>query len=104
MYAVIKSGGKQHRVEIGETLDLEKLNAEAGETVNFEEVLMIGEGSDLQIGAPFLEGSKVTAEVVEQGRADKVTIIKFHRRKHYRRQAGHRQSYTRVKITEISGA
>jgi len=104
MYAVIKSGGKQHRVEEGEVLNLEKLNAEAGETVNFEEVLMIGEGTDLQIGAPFLEGSKVTAEVIEQGRGDKVTIIKFRRRKHYRRQAGHRQSYTKVKITEISGA
>lgn len=103
MYAVIKSGGKQHRVVEGEILDLEKLNVEAGETVNFDEVLMIGEGSDLKIGAPFLEGSKVTAEVIEQGRAEKITIIKFRRRKHYRRQAGHRQSYTRVKITEISG-
>ena len=103
MYAVIKSGGKQHRVEQGEVLDLEKLDAEAGETVNFSEVLMIGEGADLKIGAPFVEGGKVTAEVVEQGRAKKITVIKFHRRKHYRRQAGHRQSYTRVKITEISG-
>lgn len=103
MYAVIKSGGKQHRVEPGEVLVLEKLNAEAGETVSFDEVLLIGEGEDLKIGAPYVAGGKVTAEVVSNGRADKVTIVKFRRRKHYRRQAGHRQSYTKVKITEIAG-
>ena len=103
MYAVIKSGGKQHRVEPGEELNLEKLDIEAGATVDFEEVMMIGEGADVKIGTPFVEGGKVTAEVVEHGRGDKVTIIKMRRRKHYRRQAGHRQSYTRVKITDITG-
>jgi large subunit ribosomal protein L21 len=103
MYAVIKSGGKQHRVEPGEVLSLEKLDAETGEIINFEEVMMIGDGDDIKIGAPYVEGGKVTAEVVEHGRGKKVTIIKFRRRKHYRRQAGHRQSYTKIKITEISG-
>ena len=103
MYAVIKSGGKQHRVEPGETLDLEKLDVEAGKTVDFDEVMLIGDGAELKIGAPFVDGGKVTAEVVEHGRAKKVTIIKMRRRKHYRRQAGHRQSYTKVKITEIFG-
>ncbi|HIG40374.1 MAG: 50S ribosomal protein L21 [bacterium] len=103
MYAVIKSGGKQHRVEPGEVLDLEKLDAEAGETISFDEVMMIGDGEDIKIGTPLVEGGKVTAEVVKHGRGDKITIIKFHRRKHYRRQAGHRQWFTKVKITDISG-
>ncbi|HJP52952.1 MAG: 50S ribosomal protein L21 [Pseudomonadales bacterium] len=103
MYAVIKSGGKQHRVEPGELLELEKLNVEAGETVDFEEVMLIGDGDDVKIGAPYVEGGKVTAEVIEHGRGDKINIIKMRRRKHYRRQAGHRQSYTKIKITEISG-
>jgi large subunit ribosomal protein L21 len=103
MYAVIKSGGKQHRVEPGEVLDLEKLDVEAGQSIDFDEVMLIGDGEDLKIGAPYIDGGKVTAEVVEHGRGKKVTIIKMRRRKHYRRQAGHRQSYTKVKITEISG-
>ncbi len=103
MYAVIESGGKQHRVEPGEVLKLEKLVASEGDTVDFDKVMMIGEGSDVKIGAPYVEGGKVTAEIVSHGRGDKVTIIKMRRRKHYRRQAGHRQSYTEVKIKEISG-
>lgn len=103
MYAVIESGGKQHRVEPGEVLKLEKLAVAEGETINFDKVMMIGEGSDIKIGAPYVEGGKVTAEVVSHGRGNKVTIIKMRRRKHYRRQAGHRQSYTQVKITDISG-
>ena len=103
MYAVIKSGGKQHRVEPGELLELEKLNVEAGETVDFEEVMLIGDVDAVKIGAPYVEGGKVTAEVIEHGRGDKINIIKMRRRKHYRRQAGHRQSYTKIKITEISG-
>tara|TARA_R110002072_G_scaffold59158_5_gene150796 strand:+ start:76859 stop:77173 length:315 start_codon:yes stop_codon:yes gene_type:complete len=103
MYAVIKSGGKQHRVEPGEELNLEKLDAEAGATINFDEVMMIGDGADIKIGTPFVEGGQVSAEIVKHGRDDKVTIIKMRRRKHYRRQAGHRQAYTRVKITNISG-
>jgi large subunit ribosomal protein L21 len=103
MYAVIESGGKQHRVEPGEVLRLEKLDASEGETVNFDKVMMIGEGEDIQIGTPFVNGGAVTAEVVSHGRGDKVTIIKMRRRKHYRRQAGHRQYFTEVKIKEISG-
>ena len=103
MYAVIESGGKQHRVEPGEVLRLEKLDASEGETVNFDKVMMIGEGENIQIGTPFVDGGAVTAEVVGHGRGDKVTIIKMRRRKHYRRQAGHRQSFTEVKIKEISG-
>ena len=103
MYAVIESGGKQHRVEPGEVLRLEKLDASEGETVNFDKVMMIGEGENIQIGTPFVDGGAVTAEVVSHGRGDKVTIIKMRRRKHYRRQAGHRQYFTEVKIKEISG-
>ena len=103
MYAVIESGGKQHRVEPGEVLRLEKLNASEGETVNFDKVMMIGEGENIRIGTPFVDGGAVTAEVVSHGRGDKITIIKMRRRKHYRRQAGHRQYFTEVKIKEISG-
>ena len=103
MYAVIESGGKQHRVETGEVLKLEKLAVSEGDTIDFENVMLIGEGSQVTIGAPYVEGGKVTAEVVSHGRGNKVTIIKMKRRKHYRRQAGHRQSYTEVKIKEISG-
>ena len=103
MYAVIKSGGKQHRVEAGEVLRLEKLDASEGETINFDKVMMIGEGENIQIGTPFVDGGAVTAEVVGHGRGEKITIIKMRRRKHYRRQAGHRQSFTEIKIKEISG-
>lgn len=102
MYAVIKSGGKQHRVVEGETLKLEKLDAATGETIDFDQVLMVGEGADVKIGAPIVAGGKVTAEVISHGRADKVTIIKFRRRKHSRKQQGHRQWFTEVKITGIN--
>lgn len=103
MYAVIESGGKQHRVEKGEVVRFEKLAAETGATIDFEKVMMVGEGADVKIGAPYVEGSKVSAEVVAHGRHEKITIIKMKRRKHYRRQAGHRQWFTEVKITEIVG-
>ncbi|MEX0901274.1 MAG: 50S ribosomal protein L21 [Pseudohongiellaceae bacterium] len=101
MYAVILSGGKQHRVEEGEVLKLEKLDAATGDTVSFDKILMVGEGESVKIGAPYVEGSAVTAEVVSQGRGKKVSIIKFSRRKHYRRQQGHRQWFTEVRITDI---
>ena len=101
MYAVIESGGKQHRVEEGEVLKLEKLEVATGEKVDFDKVLMVGEGESVKIGTPYVEGSKVTAEVLSQARGDKVKIIKFSRRKHYRKQQGHRQWYTEVKITGI---
>ena len=103
MYAVIESGGKQHRVEPGEVLRVEKLDTPEGETIDFDHVMMIGEGSDVKIGTPYVEGGKVTAEVVAHGRGDKITVIKMKRRKHYRRQAGHRQSFTEVRIREIAG-
>ena len=106
MYAVIKSGGKQHRVTTGEVVKLEKLEVPEGQSVEFNEVLMLGDEQNvqnLQIGRPFLEGATVTAEVIEHGRSKKVTIIKFNRRKHYKRRAGHRQSYTKVRITAIPG-
>ena len=77
MYAVIESGGKQHRVEEGETLQLEKLDAAAGDTVMFDKILLLGEGDSVKIGTPYLEGSQVEAEVLKQGRGDKIKIIKF---------------------------
>lgn len=103
MYAVIESGGKQHRVEEGEVLKLEKLEAATGETIEFDRVLMVGSGSDVKIGAPVVDGSKVTAEVVSHGRHEKIRIVKFNRRKHYRNETGHRQWFTEVKITGIKG-
>ena len=102
MYAVIESGGKQHRVVEGEILKLEKLEAATGEKVSFDKVLMVGEGESVKIGAPYVEGSTVTAEVVSQGRAKKVTILKFRRRKHHLKHQGHRQWFTEVRITGIN--
>ena len=101
MYAVIKSGGKQHRVVEGETLKLEKIEAATDAPIEFDQVLMVGEGADVKIGAPYVEGAKVTAQIIAQGRHDKVNIIKFKRRKHHMKRAGHRQWYTEVKITGI---
>ena len=101
MYAVIISGGKQHRVVEGETLRLEKLDVAEGTIMNFTQVLMLGEGASVQIGTPLVEGSKVLAGVVGHKRDQKVNVIKFRRRKHSRTQQGHRQWYTEVKIKEI---
>ena len=101
MYAVIESGGKQHRVVEGETLKLEKIEVATGDTVEFDKVFMVGEGESVNIGTPLVKGSKVTAEVVSHGRHKKVKIVKFNRRKHHRKQAGHRQWFTEVKITGI---
>lgn len=103
MFAVIASGGKQHRVVEGEVLRLEKLNADVGGTIDFPEVLMVGEGNAVQIGKPFVSGSKVTAVVLQHSKAKKIEVIKFKRRKGYRRKQGHRQAFTEVKITGISG-
>lgn len=102
MYAVIKSGGKQHRVIEGETLKVELLAVDAGQTITFDDVLMVVDGDNIKIGTPVVAGAKVTAEVLTHGRHDKVRIVKFRRRKHYRKQAGHRQYYTELKITGIS--
>ena len=102
MYAVFLSGGKQHRVAEGQTLRLELLDVEAGSSIEFNEVLMVANGENIEVGAPYLEGKKITAEVVSHGRADKVKILKFRRRKHSRKQMGHRQWVTEVKITKIA--
>jgi len=103
IYAVIVSGGKQHRVKEGETLKLEKLEVETGSNIEFDRVLLIANGDDVNVGAPVVEGAKVTAEVVSHGRHDKIQIIKFRRRKHSMKRQGHRQWFTEVKITGIQG-
>ncbi|CAG18826.1 50S ribosomal protein L21 [Photobacterium profundum] len=102
MYAVFQSGGKQHRVSEGQTLRLEKLEAETGANVEFDCVLLVANGEEVTVGAPFVTGGKVTAEVVTHGRGDKIKVVKFRRRKHSRKQMGHRQWFTEVKITGIS--
>ncbi|MDE1898484.1 MAG: 50S ribosomal protein L21 [Xanthomonadaceae bacterium] len=102
MYAVIKTGGKQYRVMQGEVLRVELLDAEVDSTVRFDQVLLVGEGESIQVGAPLVAGAVVSAKVRAHGRADKVRIVKFRRRKHYRKQMGHRQHYTEVEITGIS--
>ncbi|CAH8207420.1 MULTISPECIES: 50S ribosomal protein L21 [Vibrio] len=102
MYAVFQSGGKQHRVSEGQTLRLEKLDVETGATVEFDKVLLVANGEVITVGAPLVEGGKITAEVVQHGRGDKVKIVKFRRRKHSRKQQGHRQWFTEVKITGIN--
>jgi len=101
MYAIIESGGKQHKVFEGEVLRLEKLDAEPGATVNFSNVLFLAMDDKITIGAPYVENAQVVAEVVEQGRGEKIRIIKFRRRKHHQKSTGHRQYYTEVKITGI---
>lgn len=101
MYAVIESGGKQHRVVEGEILQLDKLDAVAGDKVKFDKILLVGEGELVKIGTPYVVGTQVEAEVTRQGRADKVKIIKFRRRKHSQKKQGHRQLFTEVKITGI---
>jgi large subunit ribosomal protein L21 len=104
MYAVISSGGKQYRVMEGQTLKLEKLPVEVGEKIEFDQVLMLGEGADVKVGTPFVEGGKVTATVVSHGRHKKIKIMKFKRRKHHQKQTGHRQDYTEVTFTGIKAA
>ena len=101
MYAVIKTGGKQYRVEEGDLLKVEKIETGTGETIEFDQVLLVADGDKVSVGQPLVDGAKVTAEVVEQGRHKKVKIIKFRRRKHSRKQQGHRQWFTEVKITGI---
>lgn len=102
MYAVIKTGGKQYKVQAGQTLKVEKLALDQGASVEFEEVLMVVDGEQVKVGSPFLNKAKVTAEVISQGRHKKVKIIKFRRRKHHMKRMGHRQDYTEVKITGIN--
>ena len=102
MYAVFASGGKQHRVEVGNLIDIEKLDVDVGESVTFPSVLaIVDDDGQLQAGSPYLENTSVTGEVVEQARAKKMIVFKSKRRKGYKRKLGHRQSFTRVKITAI---
>ncbi len=102
MYAVIQTGGKQYRVSEGDTLRIEKLVAEEGATVEIDKVLMVADGDNVRVGQPFIAGGKVTATVKSQGRAKKVHIIKFRRRKHHMKRQGHRQWFTELTITGIS--
>lgn len=103
MYAVIVSGGKQYRVAQEQTIQVEKLTVEPGVVIDLNEVLMYADGDDIRIGTPYLSDVKVNATVVSHGRGEKINIIKMHRRKHHRKQMGHRQHYTQLKITGIQG-
>lgn len=102
MYAVIHTGGKQYRVKPGEILKVETLAADAGQEIQFDKVLLVQGEDGIKVGRPYLEGGTVTATVTAHGRHPKVKILKFRRRKHHMKQAGHRQNYTEVKITGIS--
>jgi large subunit ribosomal protein L21 len=104
MYAVFRSGGKQYRAAQGDVLRLEKIEADEGATVKFDEVLLVGEGSDIKVGTPLLSGSTVSGKVVRQGKSKKVPVVKFKRRQNYLRQGTHRQFFTEVEITGITGA
>jgi large subunit ribosomal protein L21 len=101
MYAIIKSGGKQYRVKAGEQVRVEALAAEVGASVSLEEVLLVGAGDGVKVGAPLVAGAKVKATVVSHGRGEKVRIFKLRRRKHYQKTQGHRQSYTELRIDDI---
>ncbi len=103
MYAVIKTGGKQYRVESGAQVRVESLAADVGAAVSFDEVLLVGGGDAVKVGAPLVSGAKVKATVVSHGRGEKVKIFKMRRRKHYQKSQGHRQDYTEVRIDEIQG-
>ena len=102
MYAVIKTGGKQYRVAKGDVIQIEKLDVEEGASIDFDNVLMVGEGEDVKIGAPYVEGSKVTATVTSQMRGEKIEIMKFRRRKHHQKKTGHRQYLTQIEISDIT--
>lgn len=102
MYAVIKTGGKQYKVQEGDVLRVETLKADEGATVELDQVLLVADGDNVTVGAPLVEGAKVTATVKAQGRHKKIKIVKFRRRKHSRKQMGHRQNYTELQITGIA--
>ncbi|UOE93287.1 50S ribosomal protein L21 [Alkalihalobacillus sp. LMS39] len=102
MYAIIETGGKQVKVEEGQEIYIEKLDANEGDQVNFDKVLLVG-GNDMKVGAPYVEGATVTAKVEKQGRAKKIIVYKMKAKKNYRRKQGHRQPYTKVVIEKING-
>ena len=103
MYAVIETGGKQYRVTEGQSIKVEKLDGEAGSSIDLDKVLMVADGENIKVGAPYVTGGKVTATIKSHGRGKKIHIIKFRRRKHYQKEQGHRQHYTELQITGISG-
>lgn len=103
MYAIIKTGGKQYKVAEGETVQVEKLDAEIGAEVVFDEVLTVVNDADVKIGKPVVEGAKVTAKVVDQGKAGKIFVFKYKAKSNYRKRQGHRQPFTAVEITKIEG-
>ncbi len=103
MYAVIKTGGKQFRVAVGEKIKVEQIAADVGQVVVMNEVLAVGSGSELKVGTPWVSGATVTVTVLSHGLADKVHIFKMRRRKHYQKRQGHRQQYTELQITAIAG-
>ncbi len=104
MYAVFRTGGKQYRASKGDKLRVERLDAEEGATVEFDQVLLVGEGANVQLGSPLLAGGKVKAKVTSQGRGKKIVVLKFRRRTNYKRVKGHRQYFTEVEVTSISGS
>ncbi len=104
MYAVFRTGGKQYRAAKGDILRLERLEAEEGSTIKFDEVLLVGEGADIKVGSPLLSGSTVSGKVLRQGKSKKVPVVKFKRRQNYLRQGTHRQFFTEVEITGITGS
>ena len=103
MYAVFSTGGKQYRAVPGEVIRVELLDAEPGSSIEIDQVMMVGDGDDITIGGPLIEGAKVGIKVLGHGRADKIRIVKFRRRKHFRKEMGHRQHYTEIEVTGISG-
>ncbi len=103
MYAVIETGGKQYRVQEGDTIYVEKLNGQVGDSVDFDRVLVLSRDGELLAGKPYLEGAKVEGNVLEQGKAKKIIVFKYKAKKNYRKKTGHRQPYTKVKIEKIVG-
>ena len=103
MYAVIETGGKQYRVTEGQSIKVEKLSADEGSKIDLDKVLLVANGDDIKIGAPYVDGGKVTATVKAHGKGDKIKIVKFRRRKHHQKVQGHRQQFTELEITGIKG-
>ena len=102
MFAVLNTGGKQYKVSQGDLIEVEKLESNTGDTVTLDQILMVGEGENVEVGSPYVSGCKVIGEVMEQGKGAKVIVFKKKRRKNYRRKNGHRQLFTQLKITKIT--
>ncbi len=104
MFAVIETGGKQYRVSVGQKIKIEKLDAHEGERFSFDKVLLVAEGDEAKIGAPYVPGANVEARVLKQGRGDKVIVFKYHSKTRYRKKKGHRQPFTEIEVTGIVGS